>query len=320
MTTSIRWPILLIDLLTACSTQSVASPTPSVGSCRLAVIEGSKGQGGGTQQPGFLTLPGGTFAAATDAGGGMYYDAPRKRWVPWGPPVLSPDGSHYVSVEGDHKTSRVFLTDVRSGTRLVLSAGGPWQVVGMNSNAAFAMRVEYVDTTAYGTIAVSQGLWRMPLDGTAPTQLTRDDLRWQWVDERAVYGAGSTADVSGYVAPLVAYEFSTGKVTVRFDSPGRTTVLGTDATGGIFVMTEAQDEELWRVPATPGYAVKLWSGSLDAVRPWGPAAVDGPEVWLSSASPVPQWVIYRYTSQSGLRQVAVFTDRPVTVAGGCAAH
>lgn len=318
-----RYAIVLFGLaLAACSLSPPAASSPTLTPvaqlCRLPVIQGSKGQGAGPQQQGFLTLPGRVFTAAPDAGDGMYYDTTLKRWVPQGPPALSPDGRLYAYVDGSRTESWVHLRDLGAGTETILAAGGPWQLVGLNSSSAFAMRIEYVDTTAYGTIAVSHGVWQLPLDGTRPMQITSDSLSWLWVDDRAIYAAGSTADVAGHVAPVVRYDLATGKVSQWFDSPGRVITLTVDANGYGLVTTESNDEELWRLPPQ-GDAVKVWSGPLNAIRPGGPVVVEGSGAWFNSSSPTPAWAIYHYSPTRGLEQVALFTDRPVTVAGACVA-
>ena len=57
--------------MAACSISPPAASSPAVTlaaqSCRLPVIQGSKGQGFGPQQRGFLILPGRVFTAAPDA-------------------------------------------------------------------------------------------------------------------------------------------------------------------------------------------------------------------------------------------------------------
>jgi len=83
------------------------------------------------------------------------------------------------------------------------------------------------------------------------------------------------------------------------------------------IMSEAADEELWRVPA-PGGAVKVWSGPTNGPRPYDPIAADGATVWLSSANTTPTWSIFRYTAAAGVELVANFSDHPVAVAGPCA--
>src|ERR1700737_3599838 len=125
----------LAFLLIGCTGQPPisASTTPSPSGCRLPVIAGSIGQGSGPQTAGFLSLPSSaySFTAAVDAGDGMYYDKPLKRWVPWGPPALSADGSSYAYVDGDNTSSKVDLVDVATNADVVLATGGPWRLVGL---------------------------------------------------------------------------------------------------------------------------------------------------------------------------------------------
>jgi hypothetical protein len=93
--------------------------------------------------------------------------------------------------------------------------------------------------------------------------------------------------------------------------------LSVDSGGSGLILTEAADEEVWRV-APSGDAVEVWSGPTDAIRPGAPVAVDGSDVWLSSDSLTPAWAVYHFSPQGGFQQVATFTDHPVSVAGPCA--
>lgn len=310
---------LLGVFFVACSAQpaAVATSTPGSSVCRLAVIQGTHGQGSGPQTPGFLTIPGNTFVAATGAGDGMFYDRALTRWVPAGPPALSADGKQYALVEGDTKTSKVHLVDIASGTDRLVATGGPWEGVGLAADAYYVMRVEYVDSAAYGQLAISQGLWKLPLSGAAPVPLTSDARGWVWVAAGHVYGAGFTVDVAGGPNDVARLDLSTGQATSWFDHHARTRILSVDAGGSALVLTEAADEEVWRV-APSGDAVEVWSGPSDSIRPGYPVAVDGSDVWLSSESLTPAWAIYHFSPRSGFHQVATFTDHPVSVAGPCA--
>src|ERR1700730_6722679 len=187
-------------LLVACSSQpqpvavstSSAAAAPSPASCRLAVIQGSRGQGAGPQTPGFLNLRDLTFSADPSAGDGMFYDKPLKRWVPWGPPALSADGSSYAYVDGDRTSSKVHLVDVATNADVVLAARGPWRLVGLEPDAVYVMGIKYLPfSEAYGVLAVGQGLWKVPLHGN-PTQLTSSDGRkWSFIGGGGAWGDGS---------------------------------------------------------------------------------------------------------------------------------
>src|SRR6266849_3647778 len=205
-------------LLVACSAQpsgstSSASASPTSASCRLAVIQGSPGQGSGPQTPGFLTIPGDQFTAATEAGQAMYYDRPLKRWVRGGPPALSADGLSYAYVEGDTTSSKVHLLDTRSGSDRVVASGGPWQGIGLDPDWFYVMRVQYIDSAAYGQLPIGKGLWKLPLNGGSPVQLTSDSRAWVWFAKGGVYGAGSTADVAGGPNDVVRFDVKTLQVT-----------------------------------------------------------------------------------------------------------
>jgi hypothetical protein len=237
--------------------------------------------------------------------------------VPEGPPALSSDGLRYAYVDGDRTTSKVHLVDLKSGTDRVVSTGGPWQLAALAPDFVYATQVEYVDSAAYGTLAVGKGLWRVALDGTSYAQLTSDARAWSWFADDAVYGGGSTADVAGGPNDIVRYEVPTYRVTTWFSHKVRSRLLAVDGTGAALILTEADHEELWRARSWND-ATKVWSGPADAFVPTGPVAVDGSDVWLSSSSLPRSWAIFHFSPGSGLKEVARFTDRPVTVAGPCA--
>jgi hypothetical protein len=309
-------------LLVACSAQPPApagSPQASHSqwSCRLPVIAGSKGQGSGPQQAGFLSLPGTSFSPAKDAGDGMFYDRPLARWVPAGPPALSADGLSYAYADGDTTQTRVHLMDLRTGRDVVLADGGPWRVVGIEPDFVYMLRLEYVSSPAYGMLPVARGLWRVPREGGSPTQLTDDTRDWAWVAAGVAWGDQNTLDAAGGPNDVVRLDLNTRLVTVWFAPGARSRVLAVDVTGVPVVMIEAADYELWSVKL-PGGAVKVWSGKPDGLGPYWPLAVDGTVIWLSSRSGTPAWAIYRYSADVGLEQVATFTDHPTSVAGPCA--
>ncbi|HET7465562.1 MAG TPA: hypothetical protein VFL29_02745 [Candidatus Dormibacteraeota bacterium] len=318
-----RWPLACLGLalaLVSCSTQPPtgrASPTSTApASCRLPVVAAAKGQGSGPLQAGFITLPTSAFAPDPGAAGGSFYDRALQRWVAVAPPVLSADGLSYAYFDGGTKQGNVELADLRSGTFRLLTSGGPWQVVGIGTGAVYLMQMEFVNSAAYGLVGIGRGLWQVPLSGGTPIRLTTDSLNWTWVDSRAVYAAGVTSDVAGGPNPVVRFDLGTGQVATWFDRGARTRLLAVDASGAGLAIMEGADEELWRIPVS-GEPVKVWSGATDAIRPWGPVAVDGTDVWFSSSASTPQWAIYHYSPQLGLRQVALFSDHPVTVAGPC---
>jgi DNA-binding beta-propeller fold protein YncE len=314
---------LLGALVVACTSQPAQSASSSVASaspsgCRLAVIQGSPGQGSGPQTPGFLTIPGGRFAAATNAGSGMYYNARLKRWVSWQPWGMSPDGLRYAYIDTpDTTTSSAHMVDLRTGSDVVLASGGPWRGVGLDADWLYVMRVEYVNTNAYGLLPFGKGLWKLPLKGGAAVQLTSDARSWDGVARGGVYGSQFTTDDAGGPNDIVRFDTSTLKTTVWLDKQARSRLLAVDVDGVALVMTEAATNTLWRV-ARPGDAVSLGAWASDAIRPEAPVAVDGSDVWFSSLSLTPAWAIFHFSPREGLQQVATFTDRPVTIAGPCA--
>jgi hypothetical protein len=259
-----------------------------------------------------------TFTPAIDAADGMFYDRPLKRWVPWGPPALSADGSSYAYVDGDNASSKVHLVDVRTKTDVVLATGGPWRLVGLQPDAVYLMSIRYLPySEAYGVLAVGQGLWKVPFGGD-PIQLTNNDGRnWSFIGGGAAWGDGSGYNIAGKPNDVVRFDLLTKELTTWFDHGTRAWVLGVDSAGAPLIWSDLSDDEIWRATA-PGSAVRLWSGSMDGSRPYAPIAVDGGTVWFSSDSLRPSWQIYRYTVGHGMEVVATFTNHPVTVAGPCA--
>jgi hypothetical protein len=248
----------------------------------------------------------------------MFYDRPLARWVPWGPSALSDDGSSYAYVDGDTTASRIHLVDVRTKRDTVVAEGGPWRLVGLQPDAVYVMRIEYLpESPAYGVLVAGRGLWKVPLKGGEPVELTSDGREWPFVAAGAAWGAGSTLDVAGGPNDIVHLDLRTMQVTTWFAAGKRSRLLAVDATGSALIRTEAAEAELWRVPS-PGGAVKVWSGPANGPWPDYPVAVDGGVVWFSSANPTPTWSIYRYSAASGLELVANFSDHPMTVAGPCA--
>jgi len=266
---------------------------------------------------GFLTVPGlAVTATADEDSGGHFYDKAIGRWVPVGPPALSADGARYEYVEGDLKHSEAFVVDVRTGAQSVLASGGPWRGVGVTADAFYAMRVEYIVTEAYGSLPIGSGLWRFPLDGGAPAQLTGDSRFWTWVDDHAAYADFATGDVAGGPNSILRFDLKTGQLTTWFDHHMRSRLLAVDATGAGLVIAEGDDEELWRLPAS-GEPAQVWTGQRSDLVPNSPVAIDGTDVWFSGSSETAASGIYHYTLRNGLEQVAKFDDRDVAVAGTC---
>jgi hypothetical protein len=313
---------LVALVMAACSAQPSAStgtrPTPSPLSCQLPVISGSKGQGSGPQTAGFLSFPGVAFTAATDAGDGLFYDRPLKRWVLSGPPALSDNGLSYAYVTGDTKSSRLHLIDLASNRDVVVAEGGPWRLVGTQPDALYVMLVEYLpDSPAYGVMQVGRGLWKVPLVGGAPVQLTKDSRNWAFVSGGFAWGDGNTYDVAGGPNDVIRMDLQTKKAETWFAPGKRSRVVAIDSDGAPLIMSEAANAELWRV-AAPKDAVNIWSDASGGLRPYFPFAVDHGVIWFSSSSLTPSWAIFRYSAAKGMELMASFSDHPVSVAGPCA--
>jgi hypothetical protein len=245
----------------------------------------------------------------------MFYDRPLKRWVPNGPPALSAYGLSYAFVVGDTKSSQLHLLDLASNQDVVMAEGGPWRVVGDAPDAIYVMRIEYTPPSpAYGVLGIGRGLWKVPTKGVHLTSDTRD---WGFVSGGYAWGGGSTADVAGGPNDIVRFDVQTMRTQTWFAPGKRSRVLAIDSSGVPLIMSEAESNELWRVPA-PDAAVKVWSAPWKETGPYAPVAVDGSLVWLSSRSMAREWSIYKYSADKGLELMATFSDHPESVGGPCA--
>ena len=317
----LAWLALILVACSTGQTASEASPkptqaTPSAWSCRLPIVVWSTDPAGGPPTHGFLRLPINIFTSAPGTGKGLFYNRSLGRWVEWAPESFSDDGSRYAYAEGDNKSGRVHLVDVATMKDTVLADGGPWRVVGLQPEAVYAMRIEFLpESPAFGVMQLSRGLWKIPLGGGGPVQLTSDSRIWPYVSKGAAWGHSFSLNIAGGPNDVVLLDLKTREQTVWFDVGKRSHVLAIDGTGTPLIMSEAGTQELWRVPA-PGAAVKIWSGSANEMSPSTPVAVDGDVIWFSSPD-MGSTGIYRYSAPRGLELVGSL-DRPAWVAGPCA--
>src|SRR6202165_4468809 len=93
-----------------------------------------------------------------------------------------------------------------------LAEGGPWRFVGLAPDAVYLMRIEYVDTAAYGLMAFGRGLWKLPLTGGVAEQLTSDSRSWTF-GAGAAWGGGSTMDDGGGPDDIVRLDLKTKQST-----------------------------------------------------------------------------------------------------------
>lgn len=270
-------------------------------------------------QTGFLSLPGSTLTPATDAGGDrFYYNRALARWVAWSPSALAADGFTYAYVDGDKKSSRLHLVDLRANNDRVLAEGGPWSVVGVLADAVYVTRVEYLpESPAYGVLVKPLGLWRVPLIGGGAVQLTDDTRAWAYVSPGAAWANSRSLNIAGAPSDIIRLDLQTSQATTWFAPGKRTSIQAIDSSGVPLIMAEAGSFDLWRVPAPDG-AVKVWSAADNEMGPYGPVAVDGRVIWFSSHSMTHESGIYRYSAAKGVELVANFKDRLVWVAGPCA--
>ena len=269
-------------------------------------------------QTGFLTLPGSTLTPATNTGDAFYYNRALTRWVAWDPSVQSDDGSSYAYVDGDKSSSRLHVVDVRANNDRVLAEGGPWSVIGLQPDAVYVTRVEYLpESQAFGVLVKPLGLWRVPLMGGGAVQLTDDTMAWVYASQGAAWALSRSLNIAGAPTDVLRLDLKTKQVTTWFAPGKRTAVLAIDSGGVPLIMSEADSFDLWRVPAPDG-AVKVWSAADNEMGPYSPVAVDGRVIWFSSHSMTRESGIYRYSAAKGVELVANFKDRLVWVAGPCA--
>jgi hypothetical protein len=310
-------------LVVACSTQpSATAPThsgsTSSNACRLPIRYVSIDQGVEKVQAGFVTLPGSLLTPAGNAGEGLYYNRTLARWVEWAPAVQSDDGSSYAYVDGDRSSSRLHIVDLRANKDRVLAEGGPWNVIGLQPDAVYVTRVEYLpDSPAFGVLVKPLGLSKVPLAGGGEVQLTDDTRAWVYVSQGAAWALSRSLNIAGAPSDVLRLDLQTKQVTTWFAPGKRTAVLAIDSSGVPLIMSEADTYDLWRVPA-PNRAVKVWSAADNSMGPYDPAAVDGSVIWFSSHSMARESGIYRYSPEKGIELVANFKDRLVWVAGPCA--
>jgi hypothetical protein len=220
-------------------------------------------------------------------------------------------------IDGDKNSSRLHLVDLKTTKDRVLAEGGPWRIIGLQPDAVYVMRVQYTeDTPAYGVLELGRGLWKVPLDGGVPVQLTSDSRNWAFVSGGFAWGDASTVDVAGGPNDIVRLDVKTRQAQTWFAPGKRSRVLAIDSSGVPLIVSEADTNELWRVPAAD-QAAKMWSAPYKEIGPYGPVAVGGNVVWFSSRSYAREWGIYRYSAAKGVELVARFSDHPVWVAGPC---
>lgn len=323
------------------SAPRLASPAPedlplttaSV-TCRLPVLVVPQE---GSYQGGFITFPGGTFAA--DPGGlitsdvssdllrttqapvltgrswpstGLpFYDAAEHRWLPVGPGATSPDGSRYAYADSSSTPStptQIHVVDVASGAdrRYAFTSPVP-DAIGMEV-------ADFDGANVYLTYGKAQdpsfyGVLRLDLATGVATSLAlipyvealRGGIVWAGLNDPRdpnPPGGGQSFDT------LISVDLTTGVHTVWDYEPGRLVNLSSvDASGRPTIVT------LDRPDYVSGKVARLIGpGRADFVTDdldhWH-VQPDGDRLWFGN-----DLGIYLYTPAAGLQKVYSFAPNP----------
>lgn len=321
-------------LLTACGSQSSASPTANALNCKLPVALAS---GGADQQAGFIALPSGTFTLDTSAGitydaasrrskttqspvlfgdlSGITYDTAYHRWLPVTPSQTLPDGSFYVYSREASPTqfrNEIHLVTVATGADRIVYDQGAYHPIAYQPDGI------YVDHHLNGTDA-SNGLWLLnPSAGTLTAYPSGLHATWA----RIAGGGAWSYSVDGNrfgSSSFARLDLSSGAITTWFQvaspvqppEPGAKTirVFGFDGSQPLVqVYVDEHTSEIWRVTA-PGQATRLPDLPLGPLSP--PMSVaDSHGTWLLSPDSV-----YLYAN-SGFQRVSA-APANYAVAGTC---
>ena len=298
---------LLALLFVACTTTTSAgsssptasaSPSPSRGpvACKLplaaggAPISGPAG-GGTTGAGGFVTIPGGTFAADPASQGA--YDHQQSRWLPTSYRAVSPDGSRYAYAEpagaaGGPQVGVVHIVNVSSGVEMKATTPGP---VGIDSWTASGIYV-------YGIIPQSDaGPIGLTVIDPATQQFRQITPSGEWLVVGDRYAYSTDVDPADPHPPVqtgpgripgdrvVRLDVTTGAVTPVVTVNGATVeVLGLDTSGNPIV--SANTSTSYSVRLTPSNT-QIFSGPAFDNSPASTgdpltALADATGIWFSS--------------------------------------
>jgi hypothetical protein len=204
--------------------------------CRIAVSNGTPGSGG------FVVFPGGQFEpdngsnVTTPGGGsfGMTYVRSAQKWAPVGRSWVAGDGSRYAYP--DFQNGGVHVESLSGGAELILGGSQRWNLVDVEADAVYAAPG---GGGGIGGGAPAAGLWKLPMDGSAPEQVI-DHGSWTTIIGGAAWGTALANPPPGAPNPLVKHPLAGGAETTYRSVGDNFSILGVDGDGRPIVETQSQ--------------------------------------------------------------------------------
>ena len=296
--------------------------------CRLPVLTVAPGVGSPPLQGGFISFPGGEYAAdpngtmsarglphddyATNISpvlygdGGGFYDRAAKRWVPAAPAATLPDGSAYAYVTVD---STAQIVDVASGN----VRSFPLRGLDRPAVLDFDARGVYLfSPSAIG--GPGEGVWLLNPTSGAVTQVAVVHRVWAVRDGKAWAARLDPRDQTVWpameIAPadsLVEVDLGTGTETEWFYRAGAYPWMLGFASGRPLVgVADSAGRTEVRLVDQPGSDGKLiYSGNLAFDGSFLEYQGDGDRIWLGSPRG-----LYLYRPDRGLQKVFAYNAAP----------
>lgn len=301
------------------------TPNPGGGapalSCRIPVVTSS--------QAGWLTFPGGSFAADPNANVQLpgyssapffwkSYDKSYERWVPVPRDSISPDGQHYAyadppAASGQTPSGGIHVVDLATRADHVFRpAANNWAVLDYEAEGV------YVAIQPSGP-ALPTGLWLLDPSGQRPFRQLDTSHSWQYISGG---GAWATADPltghgPGPGSRLLRLDLNSGAIVswykrtdIEFvvtgaDGGGHPLLQTSKAYPNQLLLVSAQDAATSLQPA-PGSVLPQLSNYIHPVT-------DAHGLWLGDTGVS----LSLYTSTAGIQQVGRFGAGDMLPAGGC---
>ncbi len=294
---------------------TTATPAPS--SCRLPVAsddapvdgrlaDGASGRGG------FVTFPGGTFAADSTSLGS--YDRAHTKWLPVLRDRISPDGNRYAwgeyRTDSGPTTGIIHVVDAGTGADHTVLVPAPSMVVSYETDGIYVARV------VPNSGAPPQGLTLVDPTGAGTFRQIVADGTWTYIGGGFAFGADldpSIPELAGVGGPGRAnrvrkMDVQTGAISVVSTSPSaQSTILGVSPATPVVSVETATSYKVVIGGTT------LFSAGPSDGNPRGPIVVDGSTIWFSSLS----GAVWRWDGSGPAAQVATVPLKGVQVAGAC---